>query len=302
MKTVRSQLLKIRGKLFAILYAVSLGSQYFLVSTIDDSLTPYDIMFFRSFTFLLAVFFISWDGCDSYTGKDMILYIAYGFLNATGRTFAYLALSFAQVGNVTAITSNLSLPSAILGFLVLKEVITRFHVTVFVINVIGVVFVSKPPIIFQAYEGLGDVREFIGALMSLVVVITISLAATASRKLSYRRASDPPLLVFVTGVVGVIMTCLIFQFSGFHLPSSFPEITKTASVCFISLLGNIFLGIALKYETVVVVTVLMSLSLTVAYALQILILHAVPGVYELAGIALILGTNFAFLSKTQNDV
>lgn len=297
-----SRLVDLRGKLFSLSFATTLGIQLFLVKVVEESVTVYTIMLLRSLSFLFVIPFIQWTKCERFQTKDMCLYFLYGILNYGCRIVAYVALTFAQVGNVSAITSNMAIPSAILGLLLLGEPITTFHVISFVINAVGIIFVSKPPFIFQYIKSSEDTTDdFYGAILAVVVVITRSLASVVSRKLSYESKSDPVLFAVFTGICGVIITSFILIFTELTMPRSFLDQLTVLGVCVCALLGNIFLALALQYETVVVVSVLMSPSLIVAYLLQIVLLGVHPGVPEIFGLLLILGSNFAYLWQPKED-
>lgn len=143
-KTLWDKLLSSRGKMYSCLYAMSFGIQLYFVKIAENDIPPFDLMLLRSFVFLLAIPFVDFEGSYSYQSKDLVLYVVYGLLNSGSRVVTYVALSFAQVGNIAAITSNMAIPSALLGLLVLGERITCFHVIIFFINAVGIVFVSNP--------------------------------------------------------------------------------------------------------------------------------------------------------------
>lgn len=138
-------------------------------------------------------------------------------------------------------------------------------------------------------------------MLAVAALIGRSVSTIVSRKLSYQSKSDSSLSTALTGVCGIVITSLTLTFTGLTLPGSLHEIFAVLGICLASLAGNIFIVLALQYEPVVAVSVLTSLSLVVAYLLQILLLEVVPELCELLGVVFILGTNVAFLLKSHDE-
>ncbi|KAJ8041091.1 Solute carrier family 35 member G1 [Holothuria leucospilota] len=255
-------------------------------------------MFYRCILFLLSVAFVSWDKNEFYHASDMLLYTAYGLLNVGGVLLSYVGLQFAHVGNVTTISTNMPIPAAFLGWLLLGEKITFLDILLFTANMIGLVCVAKPPVIFRQ-ENLDQNRyEFFGALIAFGGLILLVLSTIASRKLAYRNNSDAALQTFFPGMVGLLITGIILSLiEMWALPTSIEEGLMSLLVAILSLLGNVFLVLGLKYERVVVCAVLVTVSVPVSFLAAIVVLHQVPEVVSVIGALLIIGSTFGCLFR-----
>lgn len=286
-----------RGVFFSVLSGCCLGLHFVLVGSIT-SMSPYQIMFYRCIPFLLSVSFVSWDKSEFYHANDMLLYTTYGVLNVVAILLSYVALHFAHVGNVSAISTNMPLPAAFLGWFLLGEKITFFDTLLFTANMIGLVCVAKPPFIFREEDLVQNRYEFIGALIAIGALISIVLSIIASRKLAYRNNSDPALQSFFPGMVGLLLTGTILSiFQMWVLPASVEEGLMCLLVAILSLLGNVFVVLGLKYERVVVCTVLVTVSVPVSFLAAIVVLHQVPDVVSVIGAVLTIGSTLGCLFR-----
>ncbi|KAJ8041688.1 Solute carrier family 35 member G1 [Holothuria leucospilota] len=264
------------------------------------SLSPYQIMLYRSFPFLLTLPFISWRKSESYNLYDLLYYISYAVLNTSGIILMYVALEFAQLGNVSAICTNLPIPSAILSFLLLREPIRIFDIILFVVNFIGLILVTRPPFLFHGHgdAATGSTNEFLGAVIALGSLLGLAMSTIFSRKLTYRGNSDSALLTFIPGVTGVFIPgTILFITQTWDFPSTFMEGVLTLAVAVLSLFGNFFLALGLNYESVITITVLFTLGVPVSFLVGIFVFKEIPDVLSVVGAFSILVSTFGCLWK-----
>ncbi|XP_071855168.1 solute carrier family 35 member G1-like [Apostichopus japonicus] len=290
-----------RGVFYAITAGVLLGCQLSAVKAI--TLSPYQIMVLRSFLFLPCIIFVSWNRSNDYDVIDLMCYISYGVFNSLGLLLAYVALQLAQIGNVSAISSNLPIPSTLLAFVFFKEPLTIFGVTFLIINLIGLILVSQPPFLFPS--GGEDValqatfensNEFVGALIAFMSLIGLSLATIFTRKLTYRGNVDPALLSFIPGTTGVVISGAVLLFSQtWDYFQSVEEGFICLLVGILSAAGNLLIVLALKYEDVSLVTIQFTLSAPVAFVLGLILFQEIPDFISVIGATLILGSTFGLL-------
>lgn len=285
-----------RGIVYGTVTGCLLGCQFLAVKSVDIS--SYQVMVYRSLVFLPCVFFISWDKSSSYEILDLICYILYGITNTLGILLAYVALHLAQIGNVTAITSNLPIPAALLAFCIFRETLTIFGLFFLAMNFVGLVLVSKPPFLFpqdidEATAGQEGKNEFLGAVIALAALASLSLSTIFSRKLSYRDNVDAVLLSFIPGLTGVVVPGAVILFGQFwdHF-HSVEEVIMCLLIGILSGVGNFFLVLALKYEVVSLITMLFTLSAPISFVLGILVLDEIPDLVSVVGAILILASTF----------
>ncbi|KAJ8047137.1 hypothetical protein HOLleu_06048 [Holothuria leucospilota] len=273
-----------------------LGVQLSTVKAIT-SVSPYQIMFCRSFPFLLSLPFISWNDSLNYEKVDLGLYYFHAVSNSAALLLAYVAVEFAKLGNVSAICSNFPVPSAILGYLILSEPLTHCDVVVICVNFVGILLVSKPSIVSHSNEYVPETsQEFVGAVLALLSLLLYSLSAVAARKIAHRNNSDPLLMSFLPGMSGIIISGTISIITEmWNFSPTFEELFMCLLVGIFSLLGNASCVMGLKYESVSTVSVFVTLSTPVAFLFGILWLGQVPDESGIAGATLILGSTFCFL-------
>lgn len=294
-----NNLMERKGLLYGMLLGISMGLQLCILKGLSP-MSAYQIMFYRSIILLLSVVLILWEKSNSYDIIDMVYYLAYGIFNCLGIVLIYLALGLANVGNVTVISTNGPVPSAILGCIILKESVTTWDMIVFTFNLVGIFLVSKPPFVFKSDHGnpVKSLNEFYGSLLALLGLFNLVLTNIFSRKLAYRENSDPALMTFIPGMTGIAITGVILCFTdSWELPSSLKELLLVLSLGIFSLLCNCFLVLGLQTERVITVCVLETLSVPVAFMVDILVFQSVPDLVSILGAITIVATTVGCLCK-----
>lgn len=279
-----------------------MGLQFSTVKGIH-SLSNYQIMLYRSFPFLLSIPFISWHKGHDYDISDVIYNFIYAFTNVTEILLAYVALEFAQVGNVVAVIINLPVPSSILGFIFLRETLTRYDVIIIVINATGICLIAKPPFIFgsSTTDPFAD-TEFLGIVIAVVSLLMMSIASLASRKLGYRGNADPALLTTLGGMTAVVVSgAILLATNTWDNPSSLEEVILVCLVSSSSFFGNIFFVLGYTYESIATVSVLITISVPLSYAGGVLLYGEIPELVPLIGVALTLVSTMGSLLKKGQD-
>ncbi|XP_071830727.1 solute carrier family 35 member G1-like [Apostichopus japonicus] len=294
------------GICFSLLAGTTIGLQLSTVKALP-SISPYQIMFFRSFSFFISILCTSWQKSATYDVYDLVYYFGYGISNTCGLMLTYVALQFGHVGNVTAISLNLPIPAAILGYLFLQESITCYDVVLFIVNLTGIVLVTKPPFIFglditdteiDTAEPSKSYDEFYGAIISIFALLGIVASTTFSRKLAYRGSSDASLVTVVTAICGVVLSGGILLFTQTWDPvTSLTDITMLVGISTLSLLANLFIVLGLKYENVLLVSVLITFCVPVSFLVGIFVLQEIPDLISIIGAGLTLISTFLCLWK-----
>lgn len=260
-------------------------------------------MFYRSFPFFLAIPLISWDKSIDYTSWDLVLYLGYGFFNSIGLLLSYVALSFAQVGNVTSINFNLPIPASFLSLLILREPISLCDVFLFVVNFTGIILVTKPPFIFgldpeDSAAGSQSYDDFFGAVIAVFGLLGIAMSAIFSRMIAYRGNLDFVLIVVSAAISGVLLPGAVILFARNWDPiTSISEVILLVCVAVLSLLANVFIALGLKYESVLVISVMSTFCVPIAFLVGTFVLDEIPDVVSALGACLIIISTVLCLRK-----
>lgn len=289
--------------LYGILGGVFLGVQLTAVKLIK-SINSFHILFYRSLAYLPCLAFINLDQIRSFNTSDWIISISSGSVNAVALVLAYIAVSFAHVGNVSCIVANQPIPGAIMSFIFLREKLHVLDIGIILLNVTGIVLVSKPPIIFGNDAMDTDYqREFVGALFATASVTSFAFSTMTAKILTNRGTADVAFLLFLSGFTGGTAFVIEMFTSGnlFMLPSS-AEWPFVACVALCSVFGAACIIWALEGISFLVMAMLFTLCTPVAFALGCSFLNEEIELISTIGAFLTIGSTLWYLlSKETSD-
>lgn len=281
--------------IYGTLVGILLGCQLTAVKLVT-SITPFQILLYRSIVYLPSIFFVDFGDVHSYSVSDWMIYLLCGALNALAVVLAYVAVGFAHVGNVSCIIANQPIPGAILNRAFFGEPIEFMKYLLILFNFIGVVLVSKPPLIFDCGEVMDYKREFIGALFGIASLICYVLAVLFTKIITNRGKVDTALLIEMLGVSGTIAALLHMSITNnFELLPPLNECIFVAGIAFASLGGSVFMIWALHKVPFIGMSILFTLCIPVAFVLGRIVLDEVSDLLSIVGTILVVGSTIGFL-------
>lgn len=191
-----------------------------------------------------------------------------GTLSWIFTTFTFL---FLEVGDSTSIELGANLLfTAIIGHVYLVENVSKFDVIILVVDVTGIVLISKPSFLFGQGEHGNKTGKVEGVLMALISALISSLRAILVKKISMRGNLYFMLLYFFLGVLGVPLTLLCSFFCESWSSSSSAEtwaiILLYTVFCFIQTVAQ---ATALNLEDTKTVAVSSTISTVLTYVVQL---------------------------------
>ncbi|PIK35483.1 hypothetical protein BSL78_27693 [Apostichopus japonicus] len=188
---------------YGVLSGIMLALQLIAARIMMDTMPTEQIIFSRSVGMCVMLSTVSWGESHRYDAKDMLLYNLYGITNVTGIYVAYIALSFTNIGNVNSVALNLTIPTAIMAYVLLRETVTRCMLGLFLVNVVGIILVSDPHGLFTSSQVDEALRDFYGVVLPLFSMLAMTSSRIVARKTSLRGKIDTSLMTVMSGIVGV---------------------------------------------------------------------------------------------------
>lgn len=222
-----------------------------------------------------------------------------GCLNAFAQIGMFAAYNLTSVGDATAVMYSMPAFSGVMAWIFLKEPLTLLDVIFTVLCIIGVFLLSKPAFIFGSGKDEESDSNFLGTMWALAVLISLSSACIVTRKLRQQSVSescDSLVLTLVHGVL-VTITCAILN----TLIGEWCVLIDVTQLCYALGIGlSGFFGIylyclSLKTEKALVVSVVFTTSIFMAYIFQVVIFHDYPDLISGLGIIVILLSVFGVL-------
>lgn len=291
--TLQRVLYEQRGLYFALLSGFLFASQGLGTHLLAaEYVSPWFICFAYNILHTLAIPLVDWHGTEHFTIKETTILFAAGLFDTCNFTFALLAYSYTTIGNASAILLSKPLWCALLAAIFLKERFSCLDAILIVLNLIGVVFISKPPIIFKSTAVESDNTAFIGSLCALTGAVSGGGQFVSIRCLTSRRVFDRFLLFLVKCTIGfpcfVIMVCV--HYTGYKTIRTSQEWSYMGLACFSGISASLTTYLALESRDAKTVSLLATVQVIVAYVLQSFI---VPSKLDLLTIV---GASFITLS------
>jgi len=279
--------------------AVIFSLMSLLVSTLSETLPAFQIVWARC----VIQFSCAAASCRFYDVKILgprdrrPWLLLRGSLGFTGFTCYYYAMSQLTLADATTIFFTAPLYTGILGYLFLKERISKFDIACTLVSVCGVIMIVRPPFIFGADSGDGSedsgsdrtsntgtahtagvIAAIMGSLFSACVYIAI-------RKVG--PGVHPLVLVGYMGLVGMFIAPLLSIIQPFELPPTAEAWLGLIGVGLISFIGQIFFNKGVQLEKAGPASMIRNLDVAFSFMWQITIQGIHPHTWSVIGAIII---------------
>lgn len=179
---------------------------------------------------------------------------------------------------------------AIFSRIFLGEKCGIFNIFTIFLTLLGVIFIVKPPSLFEREEELTEIKKsnyFLGPLAALASAIFTSSAMILIRVLKDLHHS---VVICNFGIFACVFTLgLLLTTSKFCLPSC-PNRYLVLLLGTFSFMGQILLTISLKIEEAGVISIARSSTIVFSFIWQILFFNQIPCFTSIFGAVLIIGS------------
>lgn len=224
---------------------------------------------------------------------------ATGFVNCLSMILVILSFKLINVGDANAIVASKPVFVGFLGWIFLKEVPTLLDLGAGVACILGIIFLSKPTIIFDGHALYHDDNLY-GVISAVCGTGFAALAAIFKRVLGIKQV-QPQIAIFYFSMVSAFTSCILCTF---FQRWTLPESTKIRFFLIgsgvLGYLANVCLMIALWTEKTFHVAIVGSATVIFMFTLQYIFLHVAPDMYSLVGSFFVLASTITIaMRKTE---
>lgn len=263
------------GIVYSLLYGILMCVEN-CFAKLALGITPASFLIFaRCVAILCLTPFIEWDGASTLDTWDLCLYISCSIMGIFPYAILIDGLNYIGIGDASAILfgGNVFLVSVI-GHFALDEKLSFYDVAVLSIDVIGVVLVTKPSVIFGTEETqalLYQERE-LGVILLLLAAFCLAVWPVLGRMLQQRNSLYCVLLSSLHGFWGMFLAGMWITFEpDWVLPTSWEAILAVIGYIVFSIGQLICATKALETEDAKSIGLSLTLSVAVSYIAQIVL-------------------------------
>ncbi|XP_070566149.1 solute carrier family 35 member G1-like [Ptychodera flava] len=294
----------IAGAFYALLGGLSLGAtDIFVVIGVEGGMSPFQQLLVKSIVIVIVIVpLMMYHSVNllKVKRKDIILNILKGTFEA-GNTLCFnYSLVLIGVGDATAIAVGcIPILASLLACLFLSEKCKVIDVIITIINLTGILLVSRPEFIFGTTAEHGE-YDSLGYVLSIAAAVLLSLGALFTKMMS--DGTSLLLILLFNGICGIVVTApTVYFFSTMPLLAAFQSNPKNVGfltgmvACFLLYIYSF--NKALQLETAAKVTLLFNMNVFTGFLADTFLFGNTPTNLELIGAALILFSSLlAFLA------
>lgn len=202
---------------------------------------------------------------------DIILRAVFGSIAAITIYMSYRLIPLAD-----ASTIQFSAPVFvfILAYFILGERITILHIFTGLIALVGVVFVSKPKFILQAFDpSMIDNVNYNGIFLALIAAVTTAFGMIMLRKL---KQTPVHVVILWFSISATISSSIALYFiDQFVWPKDMKTWAWLVGIGFCGIGDQLFMTLAFKYESAGIVSVSRTMTIVLAFIWDTLLLGVV---------------------------
>ncbi|RNA11471.1 solute carrier family 35 member G1 [Brachionus plicatilis] len=280
------------------------------------------------FTFITMTIFVKYHQMNMFGPKKQLsLLLIRGLVGYFSLMSVYFALMLINPSDVVSLAHASLIITAIMSRIFLKEKLTIAHVFSIFLTAVGVLFISKPSFIFgtkqmvqilnrtntsqNAEPSFEDYKIPIGVSMTFLAAIFTSVIFLILKKLSNSKVHWAYSTICVTWFglpLSFTLSSVLVLFGFYHKDLSIEQqelpmdIFYSSVAASTSLLGQIFLNIAFKYEDATKIAITKTIDMFFSFLLQYLLLDIMVDSWSIFGaIAILIGTFAVLLFRLFED-
>ncbi|XP_011698104.1 PREDICTED: solute carrier family 35 member G1 [Wasmannia auropunctata] len=279
------------------LVLATLSSLFFsLCSVIVKSLVeinPTEMAIFRFLGVLLpAIPIVIYKGEHPFPKGCRLTLILRSFVGTTGLMLSFYAFRHMPLADASVIVFSVPVFVAIFARIFLKEPCGLFNVATICLTLIGVILITRPPLIFGHTIGSlsdGNIKPEHADLWGAIAAFSATLFG-ANAYVLLRALKDLHFSVIMTnfGSFALIQTTLIsWAIGALCMPHCGTDRLLVVALALFSFAGQILLTLALQIEQVGPVAIARSTDIVFAFFWQVLFFNEIPNRYSVGGAILV---------------
>ncbi|XP_030762775.1 solute carrier family 35 member G1 [Sitophilus oryzae] len=221
-----------------------------------------------------------------------IMLILRSFTGTTALMLSFYAFRHMPLSDATVIVFSVPVFTAVFARMFLKEPCGWFNIFSVIVTLIGVVLITRPPIIFgNTIESLGDNGQS-PEIWGAVAAFSSTLFG-ANAFVILRALKDVHFSVIMTnfGAFAFVQCLIVSYFIGaFCLPVCGADRYLIVALALFSFLGQILLTVALQLEQAGPVAIARSTDIVYAFIWQVLFFEEIPNRFSIMGAILVMSS------------
>ncbi|XP_006818623.1 solute carrier family 35 member G1-like [Saccoglossus kowalevskii] len=291
------------GTTMGLLAGVGLGiSDTFCVVCLYYGLSPAQVLLVKSLIMLIVVIpllFVHKVNILKVSRRDVTLNVMKGLFENGGDIFFYYALAWAGLGDGTAIAAGaFPIFTPLIACVCVRERCKLTDCITIVINVIGIILISRPEFIFGSDPdtvGERSDKAALGYVMAICASFCLASGAVCVRGMS--KGLELVVVMFFNGVCGLVITIPLIYFTSDAPIFKFISIYTVLLALLAGMVVFYFVYVysfnkALKLQKAGRVALLCNIQVVVGFAGELLIFNNPPTTLELVGAGLVLLSSF----------
>ncbi|KAJ8022066.1 hypothetical protein HOLleu_39453 [Holothuria leucospilota] len=291
------------GLIWAVLAGVTNSAYAILLGSVAHVTTPMQSLFISSAFLLVLVVFISWKESESYDWRDLGLYILCGFLHSVGTGAGTIAFVLTSTADASAILYNKAIPASLIACIFVGERLDIVDGALLFVNGVGLVLVCKTSVDKSTSD---DGSSVLGMFLACFGVSCFSFLYNFVRLLAMRKTADPPLIAFMFGFNGVVISSIYLSITGSWIFPKCDQITLYICLGSVTIFEFYSFTQALAAENAYIVAASITLSVPLTYCYEVIFTNRVIVWQTILGVVFSIGSTVILQAKSyfhdQTDV
>lgn len=210
-----------RGIFLTLLAAAMLTTQNILTKFLHSDVNVLEITFVIVImqTVCVIPFMIKKDISPKFESKQILILLSLrGFLGMTASCLFYFSILHMSIGNTTAIVFSSTVVTGILGRIFLKEAFDLFDALLVLVNICGVVLITKPSFIFKGNEEEDDVTNVYAPISAVGSCLCFSASFILCRKMGLLKVHSLVIVLYGSTVAALGIAVINTAVSGWTIP------------------------------------------------------------------------------------
>ncbi|KAF4531657.1 hypothetical protein B566_EDAN018104 [Ephemera danica] len=222
---------------------------------------------------------------DPFPKGSRLALIARCFVGTTGLMLSFYAFRHMPLADASVIVFSVPVFVAVFARIFLKEPCGIFHVVTILLTLVGVVLITRPPMVFGSKVNNGDESSMWGAIAAFSATIFGANAYVLLRALKRLHFS---VIMANFGSFAIVQTMLItFILGELCIPRCGKDRLLIVALALFSFGGQILLTVALQVEQAGPVALARTADIVFAFVWQVLFFNEVPNRYSISGAILV---------------